>query len=146
MFSTDIWLRYPNILKPLLTEENAHSPSSSIIHVLQKSWNLLFRSLTPFYHWGCFSISVISDYYIYTFLFSAHSKVSYLQEDAEDLWKQLPALGKDLGSCRGLWNSPCSLTRHWTMAHCTQILQMFQLEQNDIYIAGFYITCTLPAL
>lgn len=32
------------------------------------------------------------------------------------------------------------------LAHYTQIIQMFQLEQNDIYLAGFYTTCILPAL
>lgn len=77
------------------------------------------KSFTPFYCWGCFSISVISEYYIYTFLLFAHSKVSYLQEDAEGLWELLLALGKDLRTCRGLWNYPCSLTRHWTTWHTT---------------------------
>lgn len=141
MFSTDIWLWYPKILKPLFTEENTHSPIFFHFSCSPKILKFAFsKSFTPFYCWGCFSVSVISDYYIYTFLSRAHSQVSYLQVDAEDFWKLLLAIGKDLGSCRGLWNSPCSLTRHWTMAHCTQILQMFQLEQNDIYLAGFYIT------
>lgn len=31
-------------------------------------------------------------------------------------------------------------------ANYTQIIQMFQLEQNDIYLAGFYITCISSVL
>lgn len=37
MFSTDIWLQYPKILKLLFTEENTYSLSAFIFHILQKS-------------------------------------------------------------------------------------------------------------